>query len=175
LLGPTTERESLGSADGSTTDLIIQDQERLAERLGMEEILAELSTDPPLDDSAVAACNASLGRSHGALGAMFLGETAEAQLTYASPYAGDLPSRVFHAFVAAVLLLVIVAVLRYTVALNWLRPHPQIAGIALGLFWWLFLWPSALGWLIVAASVVAAYLPSLARRRRPPLRWRWRA
>lgn len=179
MLVPNADWDSLvpGSASGlpPTTDLIIQDQERLAERLGMRDVLSELSAGPALDESPAAIFNTSLGRSHGALGAMFLGEAPMVQVTYSNPYASDLPSRIVHVLVAAVLLLATVFLVHYTSAFQWLPHRPRVAGIALGLFWWLFLFPSALGWLIVAASVVVPYLPSLFRRRRPRFGWLRRA
>ncbi|MCO6454290.1 MAG: hypothetical protein J5I93_03155 [Pirellulaceae bacterium] len=40
---------------------------------------------------------------------------------------------------------------------SWLAPSPQVAGILLGLGWWFFLWPAAIGWLIVAYSVCGVF------------------
>ncbi len=37
------------------------------------------------------------------------------------------------------------------------RPH--WIGVLLGLLWWLTLWPSALGWLIIAVSLLSAVRP----------------
>lgn len=42
---------------------------------------------------------------------------------------------------------------------------PQLAGVALGLAWWLLLWPSVLGLVIVAASLIASVRPGWKRRR----------
>ena len=179
LIGPATNWDPVapGSAGGatSTTDLILQDQQRLAERLGTSEILEQLTTDAPLDESAATIFQASLGLPHGALGAVFLGEAPVIELSYASPYAGDLPWRIVQVLIAAVLLFLTVLLLRYTSAIRWLFERPRLVGIAFGLFWWLFLFPSALGWLIFFASIVAPYLGTLKPRRPRPLRWRWRA
>jgi hypothetical protein len=158
-----------------TSDLVFQDQQRLAERLGTSEVLDELSAGTPLDDSATAIFQVSLGRSHRALGAMFLGEAPAIKLSYASHYAGDLPRRIVGVLVAAALMFSLVLLLRYTSAIPWFFGRPRLVLIAFGLFWWLFLFPSALGWLIVFASIVVPYLATLRPRRPQPLRWRWRA
>jgi hypothetical protein len=185
LLGPAADWDPLaagasgtsspGGVSPSAVDVILQDQQRLAERLGTSDILAQYSSAPPPDESVTRIFHATLGRTHGMLGAMFLGEAPAIELAYASPYAGDLPWRIVQALVAAVVLSVVVVLLRYTSAVPWLLRRPRLLGVAFGLFWWLFLFPSAAGWLIVAASLVAPHLALLRPRRAAPLRWQWRA
>lgn len=45
-------------------------------------------------------------------------------------------------------------------ARDWMVRNPQVCGIALGLFWWLFLPPNVFG-LVLIAAVIWASLPSL--------------
>ena len=49
-----------------------------------------------------------------------------------------------------------------------LRRFPYLAGVAAGLAWWLLLRPSALGCLIVVASLAAAWMKRRKTRRAPP-------
>jgi hypothetical protein len=63
-----------------------------------------------------------------------------------------------------VLLLVSVAVILRTKTVELLAGRPRAVVALFGLFWWLFLWPSAVGWLIVALAVLWPHLISFARR-----------
>jgi len=48
-----------------------------------------------------------------------------------------------------------------------IRRWPEAVGVAVGVGWWLWLSPSALGWLIVAASLMLSLRPSGGRRQTP--------
>ena len=64
--------------------------------------------------------------------------------------------------VPTVLLLLIVAIFIFTrpvriVLISVFYRHGPLCGIGLGLFWWLFLSPSVLGWVIISAFLVVIY------------------
>jgi hypothetical protein len=176
LLEPDTEWDLEPTAN---TDFVLQDQERLAGRLGTSDLLADLLADPPLDASAAARFQSSLGRPHSGVEAMFLGEASAIELDYPRPLRGELPWRIVNVLVAAAVLLATVATVRYTAAVTWLGARPRIIALAVGVFWWLFLSPSAAGWLIIVAAFVgpsvARRFPRSASRRRATPQWRWRA
>jgi hypothetical protein len=151
-------------------ELVDQDQDRLAERIGTYDLLDELWNDPPHSQSSVAAWNSSLGRTHGTWQGMLLGEASTIELSY--PHHTDTyPSQVVSALVAAALVLCAVALACNTRVPEWFRGRPRYTFIAFGIFWWLFLWPSAAGWAIVLAALLFPYLKgpvSRAHRRKHP-------
>jgi hypothetical protein len=176
LLEPATEWNLETTAN---TDFVLQDQERLAGRLGTSDLLADLLAAPPLDAAAAARFHASLGRPHSGVEAMFLGEASAIELDYSTPLRGELPWRIVNVLVAAAVLLAAVATVRYAAVVSWFGARPRMIALAVGVFWWLFLSPSAAGWLIIAAAFVgpsvARRFPRSASRRRPTPQWRWRA
>jgi hypothetical protein len=145
-------------------ELVEQDQDRLAERLGTYDLLDELWNDPPHGQSPIAAWNASRDGSHRTWQGMLLGEASSIQLSYTNGSGGEFTSQIVSALVAAALLLLAVAAVRYTRILVWFGQRPRYVVAAFGLFWWLFLWPSAVGWVIIFVGFLLPYLTSLVHR-----------
>ncbi|HJS06761.1 MAG TPA: hypothetical protein VJ809_03850 [Pirellulales bacterium] len=145
-------------------DLVDQDQDRLAERLGTYDLLDELWNEPPHGQSPVAVWNASLDRRQETWQGMLLGEASSIELSFPNYAGGDYSAQIVSALVAAALLLIAVAVTRYTRVLDWFSRRPRFVFAVFGLFWWLFLWPSAAGWAIVLAAVLLPHLKRFAHR-----------
>jgi hypothetical protein len=96
---------------------------------------------------------------------MLLGEASSIQVAYPNLSGSEYSSQVVSALLAAALLLLAVAAARYTRILEWFSRRTDYVIAAFGLFWWLFLWPSAAGWLIVLAAMLPPYVVSLVHRR----------
>jgi hypothetical protein len=141
-------------------ELVDQDQDRLAERLGTHDILSLLWDQPSRGQSATGAWIASPGRSHGSWQGMFLGEASAISLAYADFPSDAFASQVVSVLIAAAVLLIAIGAILYTPLLQWLSDRPRVITLAAGIFWWLFLWPSAAGWLLV---LVAVFLPHFHR------------
>jgi hypothetical protein len=138
-------------------ELVDQDQDQLAERLGTYDLLDALWNDPPYGQSPVAPWNASLGRSLGTWQTM-LGEAPSIQLAYPNRGNNGYSRQVASALVAAALLLCAVAIARFTTVPQWFSRRPRFSMAVLGILWWLLLWPSAVGWVIVLAAALLPYL-----------------
>jgi hypothetical protein len=67
--------------------------------------------------------------------------------------------------VLAVLVILAVLAVQSGLAAAAFSRWPHLAGVGVGLAWWLWLWPSALGWVIVAVSLLASLRPGWRRRR----------
>jgi hypothetical protein len=165
-----SEESALDPDLAARMELVDQDQDRLAERLGTYDLLDELWNEPPHGQSPVAVWNASLDRRQETWQGMLLGEASSIQLSYPNYSGGDYSSQIVSALVAAALLLIAVAVTRYTSILDWFSRRPRYLVAVFGLFWWLFLWPSAAGWAIVLAAVLLPHLKRLAPAVRPTSR-----
>jgi hypothetical protein len=149
----------------SNAELIAEDQHFLAERFGVGAVLDQLSDSPPAATSATAVWRTTLKPPAVATHAVLLGENPSFALTYSHQSPGDLGVRVVQVLVVAVLLLLAAGLIVYTPLVAWASQRPRAIGVAVGIFWWLFLWPSALGWLIVLASLVWGRLGRLVTRR----------
>jgi len=149
---------------GAQAELIEEDQAGLAERIGTADVLKRLAVERPLADSATQLWERSLKRSGGALYAELLGESSAITVDYAHNRASDLAIRIVAVLVTAILLLAAVAIVLYTPLVEWAQSRPRAVGVLAGLFWWLFLSPSAFGWLIVALCLLLPRLERLARR-----------
>jgi hypothetical protein len=145
---------------GVQAELIEKDQAALAERIGAASVLKRVAGEPPLADTASQVWETSLQRSDDAFHAVLLGESSAIELDYAQNRGSDLARRIVSVLVAAILLLASVALVLYTPLVALAQSRPRVVAVLVGLFWWLFLTPSAFGWLIVAVSIL---LPQLER------------
>jgi hypothetical protein len=137
---------------------------RLAEQLGVADLLTQLEGSPPSDEFAGAMGIASSPSLAGEFRTFISGPTPALRVDYPRRYTGDLAGRTGAVIVVAVVLLAAVALLLHTTAFQWLSSRPRLVGVIFGLFWWLFLWPSGVGWLIVVCSALFGQITTIARR-----------
>jgi hypothetical protein len=149
---------------GARAELIEKDQAALAERIGAASVLKRVASEPPLADSAGQVWATSLSHPDDGFHAVLIGESSAIALEYAQNRGSDLTLRIVSVLVAAILLLAGVALVLYTPLVAVLQSRPRVVAVLVGLFWWLFLRPSAFGWLIVAVSIVLPQLERLLRR-----------
>jgi hypothetical protein len=94
------------------------------------------------------------------------GKTDALLLDYRSAESAALVSRLGGILLAAAGILVVVGGIRHGVLVRLLNRWPHAGGVLVGLAWWLWLWPSALGGLIVLASVASAIRSNWLRARK---------
>jgi len=88
-------------------------------------------------------------------------------IEYARSEPGWFASRLPPALGLILALLLIVAGIRRGIwQALWFR-WPHLVGVAAGIGWWLWLWPSMLGWILVAGSLISALRPGWRLRRQP--------
>ncbi|HUY37050.1 MAG TPA: hypothetical protein VMV69_30305 [Pirellulales bacterium] len=143
----------------SEADKILADDPVLqAKRLGVASVLRSIESAPWVSDQPgdlwerVSADHGSttryLAARHSPRPPFRLARSAEGD---------DFPRRVTAAIVVALAALVLAAGLAVRTPLDAWRQWPQVWGVAAGIGWWLWLTPSALGWVIVVLSLGSAW------------------
>ncbi len=125
-------------------------QMRLARQIAAWPAIEPVWNEPATPDGPLRSWQRSLGRSHGNAHSVLAGGAFAPPLEFPRAYAGDWATRVGQAAIACVVVLLIGWAIRATTLPDAFARWPQAAVIAVGLFWWLWLSPSAVGWIIVA-------------------------
>ena len=158
LAGPT---ELAGSVE-TELQAIAEEASQAADRLGTGDVLAHATAETPVATLPGEIWLCTLDRSQASTCCVVGGESGPITLNYRRVEADGLSGRLVGAAgMAAVILLTVVAV-RWGVFSMLLCRWPYLLGVVAGLAWWLWLWPSVLGWGIVLVSLVAS------------LRWGWK-
>jgi hypothetical protein len=151
-----------GAAGGDTSDemvearAIVRGHDEVAARLGMTDVLAQLDDQAATPREAGDLWRWAFRQGRQPTRAMYEGAAPTLELEYPRAAVGDLPGRLAGALLIGLGGLGLALALRRRVAadLPWRWPHAL--GVAAGLFYWLYLSPSLVGWLIVAASLFTA-------------------
>jgi len=147
---------------------IDKDQSRLAARLGMINFLAQLYAEPPVADDPSELLHWSFPQ--GAPVLRYAMEGRPNALTVSYQAVGPRPRQDLLAAVAvlAVLIPLTVVGLRTRTLHAWFARWPAVFGVVAGLAWWLWLWPSVLGWAIIVVSLLAAARSGFRRPKTAP-------
>jgi hypothetical protein len=143
---------------------IEQEQLQIARRLAMPESLLRGGPEPPAAEQARQIWQWTSLRQPAAIRLASTDAATDIVLEPTAPLAAQWTGRLLGSL-AVVALSVLLGAL---VGSRWWQhvvAWRHAIGVALGVAWWLWLSPAALGWLIAAASLLAAY-----RQRRPPRR-----
>lgn len=128
-----------------------------AKSLGMTRLVRQIQAHGPLPDQIAGFWD----RAHANDGSItrFLIQRDEPvpELHYAWTGESGWLRRVGAAVGLALATLLASSVLRRGVAVEFVRRWPPVAGVVAGLAWWLWLSPSVLGWLLILASLAAAF------------------
>lgn len=166
------KQTSTGSGPGRRAQLEVrrvdQQQARIAQRLGMGNVLSQLAAETPVADDPDELWQWWLAPRRSLTRYAFSEWTGSLGLR-CRPVGGGRPAG---RLAAAVLLglgtVLTVSGLRRGWVAALLRQWPAAAGVVLGLAWWLWLSPSVLGWAIVLTSLVASWRSGWRRSAQPP-------
>lgn len=158
LAGPTEPAASVEAE----LQAIAEEVSQAADRLGTGDLLAHATAQAPVATPPGEIWLRTLDRPQGSTCCVAGGDLGRITLNYRRVESDRLPKRLVGAAgIAAVILLTVVAV-RWGAFSMLLCRWPYLLGVVAGLAWWLWLWPSVLGWGVVLVSLVAS------------LRWGWR-
>ncbi len=159
---------------GNVTDQVTREESkhmRLARRIEAWPGVEPVWNQTPTLDNPLRSWQRSIGRSHDNAHAILAGGAFAPVLEYTRAYADDWASRIGQAAIACVVVLLIGWAIRVTRLGEAFDRWPQAAVIAFGLFWWLWISPSAVGWLFVALGALGPRIDrvigALVRRFRP--------
>ena len=148
----------------SEADSIQRQNVELAARLGTADALARISVAGAMADSPAAIFQRSLDVERPAARFLFEGWADSLALDYRHTDGDWFSYRMVVAAALLTLTCLTVAGLTRGTLTETLRRWPHLAGVALGLAWWLWLWPSVVGLGIALASAVAAARQRMAGR-----------
>ncbi len=143
-------------------------QAQIARRLGTSAVLTQLLTNAPLADDPAELWQRSLDRPLEVTRCTFDGKSDSITLSYhRTESARSQPWLSMSLMIVLVFGLIVFGLRRGTLT-EWSKRWPAAIGVAVGLFWWLWLSPSILGWVIVLVSLIAGILPRWKMAPAPP-------
>ncbi len=153
----TVQRHATGARRGgeaqTEVEATLAEQLGVAQRLGTTSVLAELSSAAPHPAEPSELWQQGLGQKVAATRAMTQGKMHRLRLRYENPQEIDLPWRLTAALLLALAAGALVVAIRRGTSFDLLVRWPHALGVAGGLFWWLFLSPSAGGWVVIAFTL----------------------
>jgi hypothetical protein len=166
------QADSAADRKGVETQLhqLDQQQWRVAQRLGTTTMLAEqLAAGVSVAEEVSEVGQWWLDRQQPAARYVFDKAAGSITVPYRRAEAGQLSYRV--AWATGLLGVIVLGVIGYRRGMwcELLKRWPHTMGVAVGLAWWLWLWPSALGWVIVLASVLASFYAGWKQTRPRPV------
>ena len=149
------------SADDASTNIEAEWGE-VAKSLDMTALVRQIQAQHPLPDRFAELWDQAHGdQAHGDGGSVtrFLIQRDEPvpQLQYVWTGQSGWLRRLGAAIGLALATLLISSAMRRGVAVEFVRRWPSVAGVVVGLAWWLWLSPSALGWLLILVSLTAGF------------------
>lgn len=129
----------------------------VAKSLDMTALVRQIQAQRPLPDRFAELCEQA--HADGGSVTRFLIQRDEPvpQLQYAWTGESGWLRRFGAALGLALATLLVSSVMRRGVAVEFVRRWPSVAGVVVGLAWWLWLSPSALGWLLILVSLTAGF------------------
>ena len=145
----------VGRGGEAQTDVeaTLAEQLGVAQRLGTTSVLAELSSAAPYPAEPAELWHQGLGQKVAATRAMSQGKLVRLRLRYENPQGIDLLWRLTASLLLALAAGALVVAIRRGTSCDLLARWPHALGVAGGLFWWLFLSPSAGGWVVMAFTL----------------------
>ena len=138
----------------------------VAERLKIGDVLAQVSAETPMAADPAEVWLWTLDRPQSATWCVVQGAADSVTLSYRPVEVWRTPRRLLLAAGLATLALLGILGIRCGLAGRLLCRWPHLVGVIAGLVWWLWLWPSILGWVIVLVCLLASFRPGWKRARR---------
>ena len=145
-------------------------QAPVASRLAGTQVVAQQGSETPQVSSPHRLGLSGPDGSVRALRCVTEGEASTLLLDYRPTEPNSFVLRLGDVFLLGILALLVVWGMRRGDFLALVQRRPHTAGVLVGLAWWLWLWPSAFGWVVVLASVVDAIRPGGRRSQKPASR-----
>jgi hypothetical protein len=141
----------------SAARTIVAEHEVVAHRLGLDKIWTQAASQPvvaveaaelwpPADDGELPPTRAAT-----------TGAISSVSVAYAERQDTDFPWRALAAMVLATGAAGMVISLSRPTTGEFLRRWPHVIGVLVGIFWWLWLWPSIFGWVIIVVSLLTSF------------------
>jgi hypothetical protein len=144
----------------------------IARRLDLPQVRDELSASARSHETILTVWRETIPKGTTLAFATTDGDDASFKLHEVRDIGGHLTTQIL---VVLCVIMMIICLLAWKPAMrvfDWLNERPRIAAAAIGLFWWLYLLPSALGLLMVLAAAAMPWLSPIARFRWPTMNWR---
>jgi len=162
LAGPTAPTGALQAELRS----VAEKATRVADRIGARDVLSEPTPDAFAAELPGGIWRRVLDRSPPSVYGMAAEESGPITLRYRRMDADALTHRLLAtAGLSGVILLTLLGLRRGLFAMLW-RRWPYLLGVVTGLAWWLWLWPSVLGWGVAVLSLMASFQWGWRRPRR---------
>jgi hypothetical protein len=142
-------------------------QSPTASRLAGTQVLAQLAAETPRTDRPTRLWLPGSDRSRPVLYGLAEGGVNTIGISYRAVTARPLLPRLGSLLVVAGVAAALVWGVRHGRLEALIFRWPHAFGVLVGLAWWLWLWPSVLGWVIVLVNVVAAFRPVERTSRKP--------
>jgi len=131
-------------------------QAQVAERLGVAQIRNGLAAGPRITDAADELWSRTLDPAQSACRCVVQGPSDSISLRYHTTAGRRFYSLLTAAIALGAVVLLLVAGMRRGLGSALPCRWPHLLGVAAGLLWWLWLWPSILGWGLALLSLVAS-------------------
>jgi len=145
-----------------------QRQAEIAARLGTADLLMETYNGPPAVDEATSLRQQLWSPDLTITRSQVRGPAAAMTIEYEPARRSAWAERLFAAIVLSMVVLAGAWSLERGQLFECFCRWPALFGVALGLAWWLWLWPSLLGWIIVLVSLGGAMFSAWRRSAPPP-------
>ena len=149
------EETQQARSDMATVRRLESEQSQIAARLGLLDVLGQLTTSGASSGDAAQSWSSLLDRPEGVFRWAFEGEAPVIVVAYRQVECGWLARRLGSASMLAALVLLVGLALHRGLLGELFRRWPHLICVAVGLAWWLWLWPSIFGLVIVAASIAS--------------------
>jgi len=154
--------ETAGTADNGRMEedlaavgQLEQEQKEIADRLGLSLVLEELTAKDIAVNDAAQSWSSLLDRPLEVARLSFSGNVPAVTVAYSETESGWLSRRMGSASILVTLVVILGLALHRGLLGELFCRWPHLVGVLAGIVWWLWMWPSVLGLLIVAASLAS--------------------
>jgi hypothetical protein len=142
-------------SDMATVRRLESKQSQIATRLGLLDVLGQLASATPSSGDAAESWSSLLDHPEGVSRWAFKGRTPVIAVAYRQVESGWLSRRLGSASMLAAFVLLMGLALHRGLLGELFRRWPHLVCVAAGLAWWLWLWPSIFGLVIVAVGLAS--------------------
>jgi hypothetical protein len=155
------QRDSSRTDEVDEADSIVAEHGQVARRLGMASTWSSLQSKSPMIDDSADVWEWTHGGGRSATHLMFPGSVDEVSLRYGEWGEASAAGRWLAALLVGLATLGVVVAARRALLPDALRRWSHLIGVLVGLTWYLWLWPAAVGLVVIAISLLTVFLPPL--------------